>query len=521
MRAAGGRYARISTPRGRKFRLSHGRLDYRPCFLLVLYSVACLRVSQLNELARESLRSCLDGEIWIQGEVHGLKVHAKSGHVYFDLVEKAPGSREGYIAKISCAFFRGAYLKWRSALKSSGMQSFELASGIEVKLKARVDLFVREGRYQLIVSEIDPAYTFGAIARRREQTIESLRSEGLLERNKALTFPRIPQHVGLITSDGSAAFNDFMHIINDSGYSFSILLFDAHMQGENTVPEVVAGIETLKRHPLVDVVVIIRGGGARTDLFSFDDPAICRAIALCGKPVVTGIGHEVDVSVADLVAHTCCVTPTDAARCLVSAMNEVWDRLDQACLEISYRSREIVQKAGDRLRLSASGLGHLTRRWMVSALSAIKEVTFYLHTALTRDLAAEERMLAMTGLSLENGSRAALRREMQALDGLPHSIIRDADARLMLQETVINRIQQILCDHARAALVRQQDRLEHLGSLFAVLDPSGVLRRGYSMTVDGSGRVLMDAAQVRKGECITTVLARGRIVSTVKDREES
>lgn len=130
-------------------------------------------------------------------------------------------------------------------------------------------------------------------------------------------------------------------------------------------------------------------------------------------------------------------------------------------------------------------------------------------------------MLAMTGLSLENGSRAALRREMQALDGLPHSIIRDADARLMLQETVINRIQQILCDHARAALVRQQDRLEHLGSLFAVLDPSGVLRRGYSMTVDGSGRVLMDAAQVRKGECITTVLARGRIVSTVKDREES
>ena len=113
MRAAGGRYARISTPRGRKFRLSHGRLDYRPCFLLVLYSVACLRVSQLNELARESLRSCLDGEIWIQGEVHGLKVHAKSGHVYFDLVEKAPGSREGYIAKISCAFFQGAYLKWR------------------------------------------------------------------------------------------------------------------------------------------------------------------------------------------------------------------------------------------------------------------------------------------------------------------------------------------------------------------------------------------------------------------------
>jgi exodeoxyribonuclease VII large subunit len=475
----------------------------------------------LNELARESLKSCLDAEVWIQGEIHGLKVHAKSGHVYFDLVEKASGTRDGYVAKISCAFFRGSFIKWRSALKSYGMQSFELASGIEVKMKAHIDLFVKEGRYQLIVSEIDPAYTFGAIARKREQTIASLRAEGLLERNKSLPFPRIPQNVGLITSEGSAAFNDFMHIVEDSGYSFSVVLFDAHMQGENTVPEVVAGIEALKKHPLVDTIAIIRGGGARTDLFSFDDLAVCKAIALCGKPVITGIGHEIDVSVADLVAHTCCVTPTDVARLLVSEMDEVWASLDQACREISYRSREILQRSGERLRMTANGLHHLTRRWMVSAVSMLKEVAFYLHTALARDLAAKEQMLAMTGSGLANGSREVLRRELQALDALPSPAIRDMHTRFSLLRSDLGRMQQGLGGHAKAALVRQQDLLEHLHSLFSVMGPSEVLRRGYSITVDSSGRLVMDAAAIDKGECITTTLARGRLVSTVKDKEQS
>ena len=170
--------------------------------------MACLSVSQLNELARASLQAGFPSEIWVQGEIQGLKVHAKSGHLYFDLVEKGPTALEGYIAKISCAFFRGPYTRWRSLLASLGAARFDLNSGIEVRLKARADLFVKEGRYQLIVSEIDPAFTLGAIAKKREQTIQSLRALGLLDRNKGLDFPEIPLNVGLITSGGSAAMAD-------------------------------------------------------------------------------------------------------------------------------------------------------------------------------------------------------------------------------------------------------------------------------------------------------------------------
>ncbi len=482
--------------------------------------MSCLSVRQLNELAREALSSCLHDEVWVQGEIHGLKMHAKSGHVYFDLVEKAPGMGEGYVAKIGCAFFRGSFVKWRQGLKSFGMQDFELASGIEVRLKARVDLFIREGRYQLIVSEIDPAYTFGAIARKREQTVGALKAAGLLEKNKGLQMPRVPRNVGLITSGGSAAFNDFMRVVADSGYSFSVTLFDAHMQGENTVPEVLAGIESLQRRSGVDVIVIIRGGGAKTDLFSFDDLSLCRAVALCARPVITGIGHEIDVSVADLVAHTCCVTPTDAARFLVTGMDEVWAYLDQAHRDVSHRSSDVLQRAGERIRMASSGLGHVTHRWMVSALSVLREYAFYLHTSLARDIAGREQMLAMAALRLATSSRAAIGSQLQALDELPRDMVRDARTRFAFLQADLARRQQGLGDHAGTIIVRQQDRTEHLGSLFSAMDPSRTLRRGYSITMDAKGRVIVDAASIREGASITTVLAKGKIVSTVNDKEQ-
>ena len=193
-------------------------------------------------MAQGALNECFGSHIWVTGEIHGLKMHAKSGHVYFDLVEKPSGVSDAYIARVSCAFFRGAFSKWRSTIKSLGLGEFELNSGLEIKLKARVDLYVKEGRYQLIVSEIDPSYTFGAIAKKRTQTIEQLKAEGLLGKNKKLALPHLPLNIGLITSGGSAAYNDFISIILQSSYSFIITLFDAHMQGSNTVPEMVMAL---------------------------------------------------------------------------------------------------------------------------------------------------------------------------------------------------------------------------------------------------------------------------------------
>ena len=204
--------------------------------------VSALTVRELNQRVQEILSASFGPELWVVGELHGVKHHAKSGHVYFDLVEKAEEQAEGYIARISCAFFRGAFVRWQTDLKRQGLTGFDLKDGLEVKLRARLDLFVKEGRYQLVVQGIDPGYSLGAMAQRRARTIAFLRQAHLMERNKALPLPVIPLEIGLITSAGSAAYNDFMSIISKSGFAFRVTLLDAYMQGVNTPREVSAGV---------------------------------------------------------------------------------------------------------------------------------------------------------------------------------------------------------------------------------------------------------------------------------------
>jgi len=481
-------------------------------------AMACLSVSQLNELARVSLQSCFEPEIWVQGEIQGLKYHAKSGHLYFDLVEKGPAALDGYVAKIGCAFFRNSYTKWRSMLASLGVTRFELNSGIEVKLKARVDLFVKEGRYQLIVSEIDPSFTFGAIARKREQTVQALRAAGLFDRNKGLPFPELPLKIGLITSEGSAAFADFMRIVRDSPYSFSITLFDAHMQGENTVPEVIRGIRALEGRPEVESIAIIRGGGARTDLFSFDDLELCRAIALCTKPVVTGIGHEIDVSVADLVAHTYRVTPTDVARHYVGLADEVWAFLDTACRDLTYRSGELLAGGGERLKTVSAGLGHVAKTWMVSSLSALQGTAFRFHTAVAGSLAKRDQVLGLAVMGIRTHAEKALDRQLLALSEIPPRMARDAGLALLAQGDRIGLISRGIGESSRAALERGEERLGFLETLAGLMDPASTLKRGFSITVDGRGCVVRDAREVEDGDTIVTKLFRGTLKSVVWTR---
>ncbi len=478
-----------------------------------------MTVSALNELARESLQASFEPEIWVKGEIHGFKLHAKSGHLYFDLVEKAPGAQDGYMAKVSCAFFRGPYMKWRAYLATLGIHGFELNSGIEVKLKARIDLFVKEGRFQLIVSEIDPSFTFGAIAKKREQTILMLRTQGLFEKNKALSLPELPLNIGLVTSHGSAAFSDFMRVLNDSGYAFSITLFDAHMQGENTVPEVVKGIRALQKRPYIDAIALIRGGGAKTDLFSFDDISICTAVAQCPVPVITGIGHEIDVSVADLVANTYCVTPTDVARFFVAKADMVQAFLDQAGREIAYQSRDSLRKSRERLYLRSSNLGHIIQRWAASAHAGIQAAAFRLHASVTGVITERSKLTARHAMTLKSQALMAWKEQARVVSTLPVNLGRYAGAFLDAAKERVCRSAQAANEATNAALKEGNDRIGHLDTILTLLDPAETLKRGFSITVNAGGVVVRDASQVETGETITTKLMKGKIRSVVKDKE--
>ena len=483
--------------------------------------VSCLRVSQLNEMARNALSECFGPEVWVKGEIHGLKVHAKSGHMYFDLVEKPSGTSDAYIAKVSCAFFKGAFVKWQYSITSLGLGRFELNSGLEIKLKARVDLFVKEGRYQLIVSQIDPGYTFGAIAKKRAETIDHLKATGLMEKNKQLPLPALPLNIGLITSQDSAAYHDFMSIIAQSNYSFIITLFDAHMQGENTVPEVIRGIGTLQRHRMVDTIVIIRGGGAKTDLFSFDDPALCTAIAQCPKPVITGIGHEIDISVADMVAHTYCVTPTDVARFFISQAEDLWEYLNQARQVLSIASQQVRGAAYQRMESNAALLEHITRRWALSAYSRLKGLAYAIHTKVLQNLSARENQLNGITMNLKGHTGLFIEGERRITDLLE---VRGKHITQTILDTGFRDIRSALSSLETASMQALSSNLHFLDQqehVVRLMNPAETLKRGYSITLSSSGRRVTDPADVEEGERITTYVQKGTIMSTVYDKESS
>jgi exodeoxyribonuclease VII large subunit len=382
-----------------------------------------------------------------------------------------------------------------------------------------VDLFVKEGRYQLIVSEIDPSYTLGAIARLRAQTIETLKAQGLIERNKALTLSVIPLHIGLITSRGSAAYQDFTSIILKSGFSFCITLYDAHMQGESTIKEVTRGIRALERYADVDTIVIIRGGGAKTDLFVFDDISICQTIATCSRPVFTGIGHEIDLSVADMVAHSCFVTPTDAARFFVSQVGGVFSFLEEASGSLYHSALNSLNKSSRRLGMAASRLAFLSQRYSSSARSTLEAKASALLTKGLNLVTTHDRRLLKVLSAVTHQATTIIHAQGSILDQAFLGMKLNSSALLKHIGLDLERRHALMLKEISAGVAENLKTLMGYEKDLLLLEPSVTLQRGYSITLDKTGRTLRDSKDTARNDRITTVLAKGKIHSVVYDKE--
>jgi exodeoxyribonuclease VII large subunit len=436
----------------------------------------CYTVSQLGIIAKSALNETFKEDTWVTGEIHGYKMHDRSGHVYFDLVEKDILDPSRYIAKIGCAFFKNSFLSWRTKLRREGFSAFQLADGLEIKLRADVDLYVKEGRYQLIVSEIDAGFTLGAIAKKRQQTIDELKKEGLFDKNRQLGIIDCPFRIGLITSVGSAAYNDFLSVLNASGYAFKLTIYNSYMQGEQTACDVSTGIRALE-HKDIDVIAIVRGGGAKTDLFYFDDPMICQAIARCRLPVLTGIGHEIDLSVADMVAFRNFVTPTDAAYFLTVELDAFRQRVENAL--------SIVKKLPD-LSLSR-------------AEENLKMLGYRFTTSVSMIMAA----------SYTNINTAAHNLIMSASRSVSHY-----DKRLLQLAALLKPATLTMANAAKV-------KLDELAKLVQTLEPSLTLKRGFSITLGPDNKPLLTSKGAVPGDRLKTILYSGSLSSIVDSKELS
>jgi exodeoxyribonuclease VII large subunit len=445
-------------------------------------------VVQLNTMVSDALRRAHPDEIWVKGEVQNLR--KRNGHTYFKLVEKA-GRGERIQGRLDVALYKDDAPKVRKALAE--VPGAALGDDVEVRIKGRVRIYPPTGQYQLVMSGIDPVFTVGRLAANRERVLQTLAAEGLLGANAALELAPVPLRVGLVTSDGSAAYHDFVDELARSPYAWRVGVVDVAVQSAGAPQRIKWALGRLAQLDL-DVVVLARGGGSRADLAPFDTELVARAIAAMDVPVVTGVGHEVDRSVADEVAHTACKTPTACAQLLVRQVDEFVGALDHASQRVAARARQRMAVAGRELDDAA-------RRARRSATAAMVRE----HTRLDRAHGRLDELARRRTVDLAARLDTSTRRLVE----LGRLSTRDRRSALALR-------QRALATHAQHHLERAELQVAHREGVVRALDPRRVLERGYSITRDAGGRVVRAADSLVPGALVETELAEGRVTSRIE-----
>jgi len=312
-----------------------------------------LTISQLNSRIKQILNNSFKEGVWVCGEIYRYDLDVIKAdtrpyrQVYFELVEQDPQTKERK-ATIS-AMIWGEDRKIIEAKMYSVSEGLHLKDGLQIKAKCFVDFYPPQGKIQIRVTDIEPEYTVGKMALERKLILEKLKKTGLIDKNKKLDIPLVPLNVGLITSVGSAAYNDFIDELKKSGYSFEVLLCDARMQGTELESEVRDSIFTLNKYP-VDVIAIVRGGGSASDLMGFDKEGVAVTIADSKNPVLTGIGHQIDRTIADEVSNQSFKTPTATAQFIVEKVRGFELDIEELFVDILKVHKQILSDEKERLK---------------------------------------------------------------------------------------------------------------------------------------------------------------------------
>jgi exodeoxyribonuclease VII large subunit len=433
-----------------------------------------LTVSELGDLVRLALEAAMPYGVWVEGEIRGIS-RSRNGHVYFDLVEPAETSGEAPLATLPVVLFRESRDRVNRVLKRHG-DPIRMTDGVRIRVQGVVDYYSPQGRMQLRMSAIDPTFTLGVLAAEREALLRELSDAGLLQTNASHKMAAVPLRVGLVTSLGSAAHADMITVFERSELAFTLVEVDTPVQGFGAERRIAAAIRAACEAS-VDVIVLARGGGSKTDLAVFDHADVAHAIASAPVPVFSGVGHDIDRSVADEVAHTAHTTPTAAAQAVVTVVADWLGRLGEREAAVVHHSRRAIAAADHRIDLLRRSISGST----------------------TAALARAEHRLA--------GDSARLGRSAQRVDTRALAQLDRAMARINVAQ--------------RHALRAANHRVDAAAAQVRALDPALALARGWSITRNGDGRVVRSVVDVAAGDTLTTQVADGRVTSTISEVELS
>ena len=400
---------------------------------------------QLNLMVRDAIAMQLPDEYWVEAELS--ECRERGGHCYMELVEKDDRSNTP-VARASAKCWRQTWQMVQPYFERTTGQP--LRAGLKVLLKVYAQFHEAYG-FSWIVADIDPTYTLGDMARRRQEIIRQLKEEGVFDLQRELHISPFAQRIAVISASNAAGYGDFCRQLedNDYGFRFSVRLFSATMQGELVESSVISALNQIYddiNH--YDVVCILRGGGATADLSGFDTLALAENVAQFPLPIITGIGHDRDESILDMVSHTRVKTPTAAATYLIDNLHRVQQRIEHAETFISHY-------ASDRIHHQQQHIGQLASLIPTLALRIISNGQHRIEMLQSRPLLATERLLT-----------------------------------------------------------EQKHRIERLAIQLQGFDPQILLARGYSITLK-DGRAVRDPAQLKPGDEIETRVEKGTFHSTI------
>ena len=433
-------------------------------------------VSELTRAVKDTLEGRFGG-LWVEGEISNLRSHT-SGHVYFTLKDEE--------AQIRAVLFRSRVRRVR----------FEPVDGLHVLAFGRLDVYAVRGEYQLVCEVLEPKGV-GALQLAFEQLKARLLAEGLFDAARKRPLPALPRRVGLVTSPTGAAVRDFLRIITRRFAGLQVLVCPVRVQGETAAGEIAAALSTLNRLGNLDVIVLARGGGSLEDLWAFNEEAVARAIAASKIPVISAVGHETDVTIADFVADLRAPTPSAAAELVVREKTELQRQL------AALRAR-LAQGMGQRWRRLADRLADFRRRRVLTDPGRP-----------LRDWARRvDDLGARLGGAMARHDRRARERLERAARALRPGLLA---APVRHQRRLAGQLGGRLERGARDAAARRRRAVEALAARLGGLSPLACLARGYAIAALPTGAVLTRADQVRPGERVTVRLHEGSLGCRVED----
>ena len=442
---------------------------------------AAITVSELNRQSRMLLERGM-ARVWVQGEISNLARPA-SGHFYFSLKDET--------AQIRCAWFR----------QRQRAPTQRIRDGDQVLVLGRVSIYEARGDYQFIVEQVDPAGE-GELRRRFEALKKKLAAEGLFDSQRKRPLPLLPRRIGVITSPTGAAIRDILTVLKRRFPAIPVVIYPSPVQGDGAVPALIAALEAAARRAECDVLILGRGGGSLEDLWAFNEEALARAISGCPIPIVSGVGHEVDITIADFAADVRAPTPSGAAE-LVAPDQLEWRRSFEGL------SARLVLQMRRRMENAFQTCDWLSRRLNQCSPAA--------------RLRQQSERLRDLYRALAGAMRHDFTRRGRLLDDICGRVLARAPSRRVEQASRdLAELYARLKRHGAVSVERLGTRLKLAERALQSVSPLATLTRGYAIVTDtATGRVLMDAASVAPGAIVEARLARGSLRATVTRTEQA